>query len=60
MSDSLKTLTRNLLPKRYQVPAKYWYNWMRGTLEEEMKILGLLIRRHDQVIDIGGNRGIYA
>lgn len=60
MLDSLKTLARNLLPKRYQVPAKYLYNAMRGTLEEEMKILGLLVRHHDQVIDIGGNRGIYA
>lgn len=44
---------------RCQVPAKYWYGRLRGTLEEEMKILGSLVGRHDRVIDVGGNRGIY-
>lgn len=60
MSNGLKTLARDLLPKSYQVPAKYWYSWFRGTLEAEMKLLGLIVRNHDQVIDVGGNRGIYA
>ncbi|MDO9010557.1 MAG: FkbM family methyltransferase [Gallionella sp.] len=60
MSDGLKIFLRNLLPKKYQVPIKYWNDWQRGTLEEEMKILGLLVRTNDRVIDVGGNRGIYA
>jgi FkbM family methyltransferase len=59
MSYGLKILVRDLLPKRYQVPAKYWYGWLRGTLEVEMEFLGLIIRNRDRVIDIGGNRGIY-
>ena len=58
--NNLKTLVRDLLPKRYQVPAKYWYGWLRGELEEEMKFLRLLVRSHDRVIDVGGHRGIYA
>ena len=60
MSKNLKTLVRDLLPKRYQVPAKYWYGRVRGGLEEEMKFLPLLVHQGDRVIDIGGNRGVYA
>lgn len=59
MFNGLKTHIRDLLPARYQVPAKYWYGWLRGGLEPEMQFLGSLVRDHDLVIDIGGNRGIY-
>lgn len=58
--NNVKCLVRDLLPKKWQVPAKYWYGWLRGDLEEEMKFLELLVCRHDRVIDVGGNRGIYA
>lgn len=60
MSNNLKAFLRDLLPKMYQVPVKYWNDWQRGTLEEEMKLLGLIVRRNDRVIDVGGNRGTYA
>jgi FkbM family methyltransferase len=60
MSNNMKTHLRNLLPKRYQVPAKYWYGKLHGTLEAEMNLLDSIVRSHDKVIDIGGNRGIYA
>ena len=56
----LKTRARDFLPIRYQVPAKYWYGWMRGALEPEMRFLGSLVHDDDLVIDVGGNRGIYA
>ena len=59
MFTGIKVFFRNLLPKKYQVPIKYWNDWRRGTLEEEMKILGEIVRRNDHVIDVGGNRGIY-
>ncbi len=58
--NGLKTQLRDLLPKRYQVPAKYWYGRLSGALEEEMKFLPLLVGQGDRVIDIGGNRGVYA
>ena len=58
--NGLKTHLRDLLPKRYQVPAKYWYSWLRGTLEPEMKFLNLVVQNNDRVIDVGGNRGVYA
>ena len=58
--NGLKTQVRDLIPKCYQVPAKYWYGWLRGALEPEMKLLGALVRHRDRVIDVGGNRGIYA
>ena len=60
MWNSLKGIGRDLLPKNYQVPVKYWYCWLRGTLEDEMKLLEFLVRSHDLVVDVGGNRGIYA
>ncbi len=60
MSYGFKTVVRDLLPARYQVPAKYWYGAFRGGLEEEMKFLRLLVKPHDRVIDVGGNRGVYA
>lgn len=60
MFNNLKTHLRNLLPKKYQVPAKYWYGKLHGTLEAEMKLLEFIVRSHNRVIDIGGNRGIYA
>ena len=60
MSYGFKTVLRDLLPVRYQVPAKYWYGAFRGGLEEEMKFLSLIIKPDDRVIDVGGNRGVYA
>lgn len=60
MYSGLKTHIRDMLPKSYQVPAKYYYGWLRNELEEEMKLLALIIRNDDRVIDVGGNRGIYA
>jgi len=39
---------------------KYWYGWVRNALEAEMKFLELIVHNNDRVIDIGGNRGIYA
>jgi FkbM family methyltransferase len=56
----MKAWIRDSLPMRWQVPAKYWYNRLRGTLEDEMQILGSLVRAGDRAIDVGGNRGIYA
>ena len=59
MSGGFKVLARELLPKRYQVPAKYWYGWLVGTLEAELELLALILRNQDRVIDVGGNRGMY-
>jgi FkbM family methyltransferase len=58
-AKSVKTGVRDLLPKRYQVPVKYWFGLLRGSLEAEMRFLDLIVRKHDRVIDVGGNRGIY-
>ena len=60
MFSSLKSGLRDLLPLRYQVPLKYWYGAAQRTLEPEMKLLGLILKNDDRVIDIGGNRGVYA
>jgi FkbM family methyltransferase len=60
MFNLLKIKIRDLLPKKHQVPIKYWYSWISGNLEPEMKLLESIVRRSDTVIDVGGNRGVYA
>jgi FkbM family methyltransferase len=51
---------RDLLPDATQVPVKYWFSRACGTLEREMKLLELIAAGGDRVIDVGGNRGVYA
>ncbi|MEH6592455.1 MAG: FkbM family methyltransferase [Halioglobus sp.] len=60
MLSSVVTQVRDLLPKRLQVPAKYWFRWLRRGLEKEMVLLDAIIRKNDRVLDVGGNRGVYA
>ena len=60
MFTNLKSQIRDLLPIGTQVPAKYWFGRIRGTLEKEMTLLPLIVQKRDRVIDVGGNRGIYA
>lgn len=60
MLNNLKNIARDSLPMRYQVPVKYWYNRLRGTLEKEMDLLATMVNANDRVIDVGGNRGAYA
>lgn len=56
----LKSSLRDLLPMRYQVPVKFLFNRLGGSLEPELQLLNLLVGENDHVIDVGGNRGTYA
>ena len=60
MLRQVKTLARNALAPRYQVPLKYWYGLLRRELEEELALLPALVRPGEHIIDVGGNRGTYA
>lgn len=60
MLQRLKALARDALPRRWQVPVKYWYGRARGDIEPEMALLPALVGRGDHVVDVGGNRGTYA
>lgn len=60
MKPYLRTRIRDALPPGLQVPAKYWYGWARRALEPEMHLLGRIVRKGEHVVDVGGNRGIYA
>ncbi len=60
MAHSLGGRLRVLVPQRHQVPAKFWYDWLRGHHEAEMAFLGSIVKSEDRAIDIGGNRGVYA
>jgi FkbM family methyltransferase len=56
---ALKTDLRELIPKRAQVPIKYYTDKFRGNLEPELSLLPHLINKGDKAIDIGANRGSY-
>jgi FkbM family methyltransferase len=56
----LQDALRNILPPGLQVPAKYWYRWARRTLQLEMQILSRIVQPGEHVVDVGGNRGVYA
>tara|TARA_B100000073_G_scaffold241656_1_gene202663 strand:- start:24 stop:821 length:798 start_codon:yes stop_codon:yes gene_type:complete len=56
----IKISISKLIPRRMQVPVKYWYAHIRGYLEPEMKVLENLISINDRIIDVGANRGIYS
>ena len=60
MLQRLKALARDALPRRWQVPVKYWYGRVRGDIEPEMALLRALVDCGDHVVDVGGNRGTYA
>ncbi len=60
MFNGLKTHVRDILPIQYQVPVKYWFDSLRGSLEPEMELLDWLVQGCDRVVDVGGNRGVYA
>lgn len=56
----LKSLLRDALPIRYQVPIKYFYALFLGAKEPEMDLLEYLISDDGRAIDVGANRGIYS
>lgn len=60
MSINMKSCIREMVPKKYQVRSKYIFNKLLGRLEAEMNILEFLVSKNDLVIDVGGNRGVYA
>jgi len=60
MKASIKSLIRDLIPRKIQVPVKYWYSYFNGMLEPEINFLKLIIPTNGYAIDIGGNRGVYS
>ncbi len=60
MPFRIKTLLRDAIPPKYQVPLKYWYDVGSGHAEPEMALLPHLVTKGCRVADIGGNRGTYA
>lgn len=60
MQRTIIRIIRDSIPIAYQVPAKYWFARITHRLEAEMSILPHLLRKDDNVIDVGGNRGLYA
>jgi FkbM family methyltransferase len=49
-----------LIPRRYQLPVRYYGQHLLGALEVEMKYLPQLVDRNSIAIDVGANKGIYS
>lgn len=60
MGISFKSSFRDRVPAGLQVPMKYWMDKARGFAEPEMDLLPHLFSRGERVLDVGGNRGVYA
>ncbi len=60
MPASFKSRLRDRIPPALQVPVKYWLDQTRGFVEPEMRLFRHLISKGDRVLDVGGNRGVYA
>ena len=60
MTTGMKAILRDALPKSAQVPLKFWLDRARGYLEPEMILLPFLVKAGCRVVDVGGNRGVYA
>ena len=60
MLQLIKAFVRDLLPTHIQVPVKYWYSKLTGSLEDELVLLSRILTSTDTVIDVGANRGVYA
>ena len=58
--NKLKILLRDIIPTKFQVLVKYSFNRFSSALEPEMELLKYFVEKGDCVIDVGGNRGIYA
>lgn len=56
----VKTSFRDLIPLSLHVPLKFWYSYIRGYTEPEMFLLKKIIKPGNNVIDVGGNQGIYS
>ncbi len=59
-SELVKKIALGLVPKSYQLPLRYCYEWSLGRLEPEMFVLEKLVGSKQRVIDIGANYGLYS
>lgn len=56
----IKSMLRDRLPARWQVPVKHLFLKATGGLEAELALLPLLIAPGERALDIGANYGTYA
>jgi FkbM family methyltransferase len=56
----IKSIMRDRLPARWQVPVKHLFLKTMGGLEAELDLLPLLVAPGERALDIGANYGTYA
>ena len=60
MKELAKKLTELILPKRMQLPLRYYYRTLMGNVDAEMLFVDKLLNQKRRFIDIGANGGIYS
>jgi FkbM family methyltransferase len=60
MKELVKTVIAKIVPERYQLSLRYFYNKFANKLDEEMFYVSRLLKRTRRFLDIGANVGIYS
>ena len=58
--DSFRIALLKLAPKRFRLPLRYYYHFVSGTLNKELKMLEHLVTTRKTAIDIGANVGLWS
>jgi FkbM family methyltransferase len=56
---SVAGMVRRVIPRRWQVPARYYHQRMTGILEREFDLVVRSVQRDTSVIDAGANVGVF-
>ena len=60
MQRHIKLLAEAIMPVHLQLPLRYSYRRLKGTLDEEMLYVNSLLMNRRRFLDVGSNVGIYS
>ena len=60
MLEKLKDFSDFILPDNTQLPIRFFYKFLLGRLDDEMKIVNKLLDKKRRFLDVGANIGIYS
>lgn len=55
-----KAAAIRIVPRRWELPARFMFNRMKGLLEPELALITKLVTPRDVVVDVGANVGLYS
>lgn len=60
MKNIIKRVFKKLLPRKYELPLRYFYYRLTGRMEAELIMLKNITKGQNVAIDIGANIGLYS